>query len=359
MEFRFKKLSSFVIALLLYVVPAMTAVAEESASAATEEEQERAQPVMDGLLGGQWAWEKEYDRALLEGRDFYNDEALEEARKAFIRAIQIMAEEPAGYRNLARTYHWLGKYPEATTFYDHYLRLAPDAGDIDVIREERRSAASRSDGELWTVPGDQRMAHRSLVRELEDGRAITTGGGGAWGLYQTLLRMGYAAPELAGLRQRLRAKLVEEFEERLVPEDSFLPVLRINGWELQRERLTALEELARDEESLQQVRRRGLVVETAEALLGGRYQRAAEKAAQAAVENRDLPFVSWYQVVALEQARQPQQALDALEDLLREEPFDAEAMRRVNVLRGQILQQLGRTEEATEIYRGVLGTSAN
>lgn len=332
----------------IFALVSMALFLSVSVAAAAEE------PLMEGLTGGALPWEESHDQALLEGRDAYNSDNLEGARRAFTTAIQAMPEAPAGYRNLARTLYWMGEYGEATAFYDHYLALAPEAEDRATIEQERRATASRSGGEEWELPGDQRMALRSLERELADGRGITAGGGGAWGLFQTLLRMGYAAPELAILRRELEEKLYEEFEERLAPEDGFLPVLRSDGWDVQAERLGAIEELTRRESRLEWAERRRGVVRTLEGLLGGRYREAADLASRAARENRDLSYLRWYEAVAREQARQPGEALDVIDDLLYRGTFKGEARRRVEALRGQILQQVGRNQEAAEIYRELL-----
>ena len=312
------------------------------------------EPVMDGLIGGEQPWEEVHDQALLEGRQAYNSDDLEGARRAFTAAIQAMPAEAAGYRNLARTLHWLEEYAEATAFYEYYLKLAPEAEDRATIEQERRAAAARAGGAQWSLPGDQRMALRSLERELAQGRAITAGGGGAWGLFQTLLRMGYAAPELAILRRDLEEKLFEEFEAQLQPREGFVPVMRSDGWQLQAERLGAIEELTRRESRLAWAERRRQVVQTMEALLGGRYAQAAELGAGAARENRDLPYLRWYQALAYEQSRRPAEALDLIEDLLFRGSFEGEARRQVEVLRAQLLQQMGRNEEAAKVYREIL-----
>lgn len=327
----------------------LQAVAQE------EETSEQAQiPQMEGLTQGQLPWERAYDEALLQGRDAYNEERWEEARDAFRRAIQISPERPAAYRNLARSFHWMARYPEATAYYDHYLRLAPEADDAEQIRSERRTTASRSGGDLWQIPSDQRMALRSLERELDLGRGVTAGGGGGWALYQTLMRMGYAEPELSTYRRRLEENILAEFEERLSPADAFLPVMRSESWSVQRQRLEALQELARREGLIDFVERRTSVVEAAEALLDGRYQRATALALEAAGQNEDLGFVGWYRVMALERSGHPQQALDALEELLEAGAFGSQVDRRIVVLQAQLLQQVGRSEEAARIYVQIL-----
>ncbi len=321
-----------------------------SASAAGAEQR----PQMDGLTGGDQPWEQAYDEALLQGREYYNAERREEARDAFVRAIQILPEQPAPYRNLARNYNLMGEYAEATEFYDRYLRLAPDADDRDVIDRERRGSAMRSGEEPWRLPANQRMAKRALERELDDGRALTDGDGGAWGLYRTLLGTGYVAADLDELRRKLQQRLVDEMESYFQPEDGFLPVLSREDWVLQRQRLGALYELARSAESVEFTERRTLVVRAAKALYQESGDDAVELARQASYANDDLKFVGWYEVVALDEAGRSGDAIILLDELLDADVFEGEGRRRAEVVRAQLLRRQGHSDEAAEVYRQVL-----
>lgn len=310
--------------------------------------------VMEGLLQREDPWAQRHDEAMLAGRDAYNDDDLDRARQFFLEAIQAVPESPAPYRNLARTLHWLEEFDAAVAYYDFYLLLAEGAEDRSTIQQERRAAARNAGSQEYQLPGDQALALRSLRRELQEGRGITAGGGGAFGLYRTLLRMGYGEPELVLLRRELEEKLFEEFEARLKPEGDFLPVMRSNDWALQAERLDAIEELTRQAGRLRWVTQRRLVVEAVDALLSGRYRQAAELANQAARQNRDLTYLRWYEVLALEQSRQPAEALYVAESLLFQEVFKGEARRQVEVFRAQLLQRVGRNEEAAQIYESLL-----
>ena len=311
-------------------------------------------PVMDGLTGGDAPWERAYDEAMLDGRKAYNSEQREAARDAFVRAIQILPNGAAAYRNLARNYNFMGRYPEATEFYDHYLRLAPDADDRDVIREERRGTASRAGDEPWSPPASQRMALRALERELKGGRALTGEDGGAWGMYLTLLETGYVAPDLRRLQRDLKEELVEELEAYLEPRDGFLPVLSVDEWGLQGQRLDALQTLVRSEEDQRYVERRRTLVTTVRAVVDESSSQNLEALQEAIADNDDLPYASWYYVIALKQADQPAEALTALDAMLDDGVFDGEALIKARVVRAQLHQQMGDVDEALRQFQQIL-----
>ena len=329
------------------VMSALMLVVLSAASAAAEVE-------MDGLTGGDASWEQAYDEAMLDGRAAYNSGDREEARKAFVRASQIFPQSPATYRNLARNYNLGGEYTKATAYYDVYLRLAPDADDADVIREERRGTIARGGDDPWREPAGQRMALRALERELDDGRALTAGDGGAWAMYKTLLGTGYASPDLEGLRHRLERKMAAEFEERFEPDDGFLPVVSEEEWALQRQRLEALSELVRDSDHYDSVTRRMEVIDAVQFLFDGDYDRAADEIELVMISGDSFDFVGWYRVIALEQADRIEEALEALDELVENEIFEGEGLRRAEVVRAQLLQRLGDSDEAAAVYRDAL-----
>lgn len=319
------------------------------------DEDDGAPPVMDGLTGGDTPWERAFDEAMLQGREAYNSENRERARDAFVEAIQILPQRPAPYRNLARNYNLMGEYPEATEYYDHYLRLAPEAEDREMIRQERRGTASRSDDEPWTPPASQRMARRAFERELDSGLALSEQDGGAWGLYQTLLDTGYASPQLARWQRDLEQMLRRELEAKFEPHDGFLPLLDEQGWALQQERLNALQSLTRSEQGLEFVARRQTLVVAAQAILEGAGDDNVERAKEAVEANEDVPLVRWFELLALEQAQQPQKALEVLDELLDAELFSEAGAMRARVVRAQLLQQLDGVDEAVEEYQQILG----
>lgn len=309
-----------------------------------------AEPAMEGLAGGEASWEQAYDEAMLQGRDAYNAEDYQKAAQQFIRAIQIFPRNPAAYRNLARSYNLAGQLDRATAYYDEYLELAPDGDDAEQIREERRGAVARGGDDPWSTPADQRMARRALERELDDGRALTDRGG-AWTMYQSLLELDYARPDLERLRSRLEGRLVEEFDEKLEADDGGVPVITDQQWELQQRRLDALEDLARSAEALEEVQTRRAVVQAARALVAGDYERAAQRAEPAA---EAFEFAGWYRAVALAEAGRPAEGLEVVDQMLADELFDGPARGRLQVLRASLLAELDRTEEAAEIFETIL-----
>lgn len=308
---------------------------------------------MPGLTGGETPWEKSFDEAMLQGRAAYNNQDWQKAVEQFTAAIQILPRQPAAYRNLARSYNLKGELEKATAYYDDYLELAGDASDADQIREERRGAIARGGDALWTTPADQRMARRALDRELSEGRAVTEGGG-AWRIYQTLLSLGYARPDLQRLRGRMEAKVAEEFDEYLEAEDGFVPVLDEVGWGLQNERLEALDELARDEERFEWIERRRRVVQIGESLIAGDYEAVIELVRDMNVTDDEIGFVRWYRVVALERIGEYSLALEELHELLDAGVFEGEPRRRAEVVRATLLQRLDRGDEAAEVFEKVL-----
>lgn len=309
-----------------------------------------SEPVMEGLTGGDSSWEEDFDEAMLRGRRAYNDEDYRGAADEFIDAIQIFPDRPAAYRNLARSYNLAGNLDRATAYYDQYLELAGDADDADQIREERSGAVARG-GDPWRTPADQRMARRALERELDDGRALTDGGG-AFEMYRNLLDLDYARPELEGLRRRLESNLIDEFDAELEADDGFVPVLDADGWDRQQDRLEALDQLARDEESRAEIEPRAALVETGRALVGGDYEEAAEGAEEAA---GDFEFAGWYRAVALREVGRADEALQVVDDLVDREVFDDQAGRRLEVLRATLLAEVGQTDEAASIFEDLLG----
>ncbi|MBA2664122.1 MAG: hypothetical protein H0U74_17660 [Bradymonadaceae bacterium] len=294
--------------------------------------------------------------ALKRANDAYNQSRYDEARDGFIEAIQAEPHAPDAYRNLARTYFWQNDYSSATAYYDLYMRLAAEAADLEQVRAERRLAATRAGDQIWQMPEGQRLALKALGDELDEGRAYTAGGGGAWGLYRTLLRMQFAQPELAQLRRRLVRRLLDEYEGLMVPQvNQLAPLLDLEDWKVQRERLRAARTLTNDEAMLDVLRRREMIVEAAEALLLGRYPAAATLAESAASENADIAFLHWYRIAALIYAGRHALAMTAVEELGRRLLDAAPAqLDYARIVRAAVLQASGKHDDAAGIYLDLL-----
>lgn len=297
-----------------------------------------------------------YDAALKQGNDAYNNEDYEVAVKAYTAAIQAAPGEAVAYRNLARSYFWKGSYAAAGAYYDHYLRLAAKADDVEQVKAERRLAADRARDAVYTLPDAQRLALEALNKELESGRAYTSGGGGAWGLYETLLRTGYAEPQLEQLRSRLSRRLLDEFDATLIPDSGRLtPRLDLDAWQLQAERIAAGRTVADDPALREVMGTRSTVVEAAIALLTSQWDQAAELARLARASNPDVLFIGWFEASALMNAEKYDQALNLLNEFEKQlAERDPKGVEYARVLRAIVLQRIDRQTEAADLYLDVL-----
>lgn len=299
----------------------------------------------------------DHQAAVKEGNAAYNGGDYPAAQRWYTQAIQADPNQPAPYRNLARAYFWQDNYSAATAFYDHYLRLAPmDATDLDQVRAERKLASNRAGDNVWILPDNQRLARQALDAELQNGKAYTDGGGGAWGLYETLVRTGYAQPDMAQIRATLARRLVDEFEGLLQPGGSDLvPQLSFEAWQVQSQRLAVAQRVVSDPAALDALLRRATVVEAAISLLGGRTSNAVDLARLARSQNPDLKWTGWYEVVALSNAGKHQEALDALETFARTLRAENPAqLPYASTLKAMLLQRLERWDDAAATFELVL-----
>lgn len=311
-----------------------------------------------GERGPESALPASYSVTMQGANEAYNNGDYKQAASGYLRAIQAAPRKPEAYRNLARSYFWLGKYAAASAYYDFYVQLTPDAGDVEQIQSERRLAASRAGDDIYTLPESQQMARRALEQQLESGRAYTAGGGGAWGLYNSLLRTDYARPDLANFQRRLVRKLLEEFDAMLVPESGQpVPRLDLEGWQLQLDRLQAARQLTEDEGLRDIIDSRSAVAEAGIALLTGSRDEAVPLIDGAMRKNPDLSFLHWFRVVALIEANQNEQALEAVAELGRElaaTNAPSSHIEYASVLRANVLRRLGRHEDAADLYLEIL-----
>ncbi len=305
---------------------------------------------------GQTPSERLHAAALQQGNTAYNQGDYEAAAEAYVTAIQQSPSRPEPYRNLARAYFWASRYSDAAAYYDHYLRLAPDGADAEQIKAERRLAAERARDAVYTLPPAQRAALDAFGRELDSGRAYTSGGGGAWALYETVLRTGYAEPALARLRRRLARRLLDEFDAHLVPDpDQLTPRLGLEGWQLQAERLAAARSIADDPVLNDVLAKRSTVVESAIALLTSQWEDAASLARLARTSNPDVDFLVWFEANGLIHAEKYKEALTLLETSEDEiAQRDPRKIAYVRALSAVALQRLGRHDEAAALYLEVL-----
>lgn len=254
-------------------------------------------------------WKEAFDR----GDRAYRNEKFEAAEKALVEAVQAAPKHPRTYLALARTYFQREKYARSVAYYDFYLKLADDRKDR--AQKERRLASHRAGDAVWKLPETQKRVSDALRERLAEGDAYTEGGGGAWGLYETLLRTGYARPDLARLRDRLRRKLVDEFDARLEPSPGQpMPTLELSGWKLQRERLKSAGQLADGSSERRAIEERHLIVDAAISLVNGRAEQAARRARKAREAHPDRRFLRWLRIVALVEAADYETARAELEE---------------------------------------------
>jgi len=298
----------------------------------------------------------QYEQLLEQGRDAYNDNNYAEAAELYTEAAQLLPNRPEAYRNLARTYFWRKDYPRAVVFYDFYLKLIPDAKDVAKVKRERKLAAQRAGDDVWQRPDAQKRVSGALRDALTDGDAYTEGGGGAWALYKSLIRTGYAAPDLARLKQRLRKKLVDEFEGLLLPDsDEPVPVLNLQQWQRQQMRLEAARSIAVESGVRKVIERRMTIVDTAIALLNGRYDDAADLAEQALEANPDMAFIHWFRLTALAHDERYDEARQVLEAYRKRVDVGADHEQAyLEVMEAILSHREGETDGAADMYRKLL-----
>ena len=300
---------------------------------------------------------RSWDESVKSGNTAYNKGEYASAASSYTAAIQKEPRRPSPYRNLARSLFWQDRYAESVVFYDNYLRLAdPSAEDLEQIKAERKLAASRSADDVWTIPEDQRLTRAALQKEIEAGRIYTNGGGGAWALYETLLRTGYAQPDLTDIRVLLSQGLINEFESAILPaEADLMPKLDLEQWQLQSDRLTSARKVSSDPAARDVIERRSTIVETAISLLTDQLDDAARLARIAREKNPDLKFVAWYEIVALSEVEQYDAALETITVYSRSvRDTRPGQLPYIQVVRAMILQRMGRAKDSAELYLDVI-----
>ncbi len=192
-----------------------------------------------------------------DARSLYREGDYEQASRYIVEAIQREPREPRYYLGLARTQNWLGEFDLAVFYYDIYLvdlvAELPDNLDrrdrVDAVRAERDSANGQRDepDAPLVLPPAQEAARAALEERLVDRLGMTATGGGAAAMYGTLLRTGYARPDVLSLRERLAAALVAEVRAEVDAGRALLPVLSFPAWQLHEQRLLRWLELGMDD----------------------------------------------------------------------------------------------------------------
>ena len=298
------------------------------------------------------AAQDDYAAVLGRANTAYNAERYDEAIGLYVQAIQQAPERGEAYRNMARAYFWQGKYAAAVAYYDIYLVSFATDADRETIQRERRLAATRTTTP-WQLPAQQKAALGKLDALLEPGQpAYSKTGASAWQAYQTLLKSGYAHPNLVKLRARLAAALLKAFDARLaLKPEQLTPALTVEGWQAQRERLKLARGLTTDAALVGSLDRRDTLARAAIELLLGRHVEAARMAEDAAKQNPDLTFIPWLRISALIHANRTRDALETLD--LMEPRIEREAPQwrdRARVIRAVLLHQTGSHKRAADLY---------
>lgn len=175
-------------------------------------------------------------------RELYRQGDWQNALRYATEAAQRDPDEPRYYLAIARIHFYLQNFERAIWFYDTFLELTealgvdyPDASSRERARGERISAQSRLADRSAPIeePTTFRQVREAFLERLEAGPAVEGSSGGAWGTFQSLLRVGYAAPDLAELRRRFeeaaRAEGMMIFEQAAPT----LPTLSAEAWRAQ------------------------------------------------------------------------------------------------------------------------------
>lgn len=188
---------------------------------------------------------------LQEAQRLYGASEYGAAERVLTRAIQATPLRRDLYLGLARTLNMLERFEEAAFVYQLFIshpRLAAGATQPSqrVLDEYAGVRGARENPDRAPEPpSSQEQALAAFEARLEQGPIVSGRAGDAWGFLETLLRTGFARPELHDLRVALAEALVEEITDQSPTNAHLLPPLSWEAWELQRlrvERLRTLEE---------------------------------------------------------------------------------------------------------------------
>lgn len=178
-------------------------------------------------------------------REHYAAGEFQESIPYIVEAIQRDPLAGRYYISLARAHFQAGSFDLAVYYYQRYIDEFADTvdPDDDMYGAERAAAERDSANALRPNPEEAVMspqAHadvrRSLLERLVVEPALTDSGGGIVATFRSLLRLGYAEPDLATLRQNVQEALLAEANRQVAANRPRLPQLSLEGWETQRER---------------------------------------------------------------------------------------------------------------------------
>lgn len=181
-------------------------------------------------------------------RDAYRAQDWQTARSYTAAASQRDPKEPRYYLSLARIAFQQGEYEDAVWFYDLFIEYARDQSDDysgtyapHRAEAERKSANGRRETptEPPQEPDAQVRVRNALLSRLKEGAVIRKGGGGALATFETLMRIGYANPDIEQLRTAVSNAAGEEADRMLERGHGRLPALSYPEWKQQAERYEA------------------------------------------------------------------------------------------------------------------------
>ena len=309
------------------------------------------------------------------GRELYNSEQYAQAIPYLVEAAQREPSRGDLYLALARSAHWANNFDLAVFYYDIYLGRFADRAELtapprdrkDKIAQERDSAnkGRKNPSAPAKGPEAQETIRTALLAKLEDGVALTNSGGGAHALFQSLLRAGFARPEITDLRNKVRAALLEEALLFAPAKARSMPALSLQEWQTQKERLTLWQELGAKTTAAPRegdAKRVAAALDTAEgqsAYLNEDYERAfgAFKRAHA----RDEAYLPATFGLLNALYRQPSGIAGwekVLEDAKKSVGADASLGAFLPVYRAAFLSRAGERDKAAAMLGEVLGIAA-
>lgn len=185
-------------------------------------------------------------------RDAYRAQDWQRARSFTAAASQRDPREPRYYLSLARIAFQQAEYEDAVWFYDLFIEYARDqsanySGTYALSRAqaERESANARREepDSSPREPEAQVRVRNALLLRLKEGPVLRTRGGGALATFETLLRIGYANPDIEQLRTAVSNAAGAEADRLLARGHGRLPVLTYPEWKQQAERYKAAYDL--------------------------------------------------------------------------------------------------------------------
>lgn len=295
-----------------------------------------------------------YDVAMRRANKEYNAGKYEKSATQYRKAIQADPTKPDPYRNLARAYFWVENYSSAVAYYDFYLQVNKSAKDILQIRKERNLANQRAGKSVYRRSKSQTKVYKTLKNQLQGG-GVFNNKGGSFGMYKTLLRTGFAEPLLIEVKAQLSQRLLDEFDVQTLPKKGeILPLISLESWKIQSDRLESIKKITNDKVTLGIVSRRTKIVLAIDAILSGKFELAAQTSAEALVQNPDLNFLSWFVAASLLVNGKVDLALKEISVLARNAKEDPVLLDYVRVLRALAIQQKGQHEDAAEIFTTIL-----